>query len=195
MKKKHTANKLGSFAVISCLFVNKAEVISVSPSKSQVVAPFVSATVAAPSLVQNFIQNSASTHSAIKAPAIPADITNGKEGISEEQESSQKKLPGDDTEELNDTSSSDLDMADAFADAGLTYDKDIGKYTDKKLFSLALFFFLPKQWLLDLPVFSQRGSLEGQKLYSVPRVTSCRSDGQIAIIYVSGQWSSTLSKV
>jgi hypothetical protein len=101
--------------VLSCLLVNKAGAAS---SISTVSA-----------LAHSPMQNLASIDSTVDIPSKKEDVNYSADIMEEEEEN----LLNQDSENSNEVVSSSLDIAAAFAAAGLTYDKDTGKYKHQGL--------------------------------------------------------------
>ena len=156
--------------VLSCLVINNAEanVAAAISLRSEVAAATTAAIEAAgtSTSIQDSVDSLSSVGYAIEVPD-----TDGDEDDSDENSPALPAIPEEDEEDDDDEDREEQDVVqdmntreNAYAKAGLKYNKDV-----------------------DLPVLSQRKQLEGEDLPAVPQVVACRTDGQVAITYVSCQ--------
>lgn len=155
--------------MLSCLVINNAEanVAAAISLKSEVAAATTTAIEATgtSTSIQDSVDSLSSAGYAIEVPD-----TDGGDDESDDNSPALPAIPEEDEEEEDEDEEEqdvvqDVDTREnAYAEAGLKYNKDV-----------------------DLPVLVQRKQFEGEDLPAVPQVVACRTDGQVAITYVSCQ--------
>lgn len=153
--------------MLSCLVINNTEAAAVS-LRAELAAPTVTApeTSATSTSIQDSVGSLSSVGYAIKVPDADGDEDGDENSpalpvIAEEDEEDEEEE--DQEEQDTELPVQDIDTREnAYSEAGLKYNKDV-----------------------DLPVLAQRKQLEGEDLPAVPQVVACRTDGQVAITYVS----------
>ncbi|CAO3621552.1 unnamed protein product [Mucor fragilis] len=159
--------------VLSCLVINNAEanVAAAISLKSEVAAATTTAIEATgtSTSIQDSVDSLSSAGYAIEVPD-----TDGGDDESDDNSPALPAIPEEDEEEEDEDEEEqdvvqDVDTREnAYAEAGLKYNKDV-----------------------DLPVLVQRKQFEGEDLPAVPQVVACRTDGQVAITYSEGPSDAT----